>query len=99
MMGFNQQAVRYLQGVVSLLPLSVLAESAGLAEWGVNTIEESSIAQLEQRLDYIDQRLNELADFHIITGMGPIGYRSHSSATSIPEKEWVEIHFKQPQQQ
>ena len=98
MMGLNQQAVRYLQGVVSLLPLSVLAESAGLAEWGGNTIEESSIAQLEQRLDYIDQRLNELADFHIITGMGPIGYRSHSSATAIPEKEWVEIHFKQPQQ-
>ena len=48
--------------LLGIIPAGVIAEEI----WTVESIPEKSIEQLENRLDYINKQLNELADFQIV---------------------------------
>jgi signal transduction histidine kinase len=54
-----------------------------------------SIAQLEERLIAIDSALEQLADYSLQTGFGPVGYASLST-DSPATREWVQIELEQP---
>ncbi len=62
-------------------------ESEGAAAAGVD-----SIPDFEGRLAEIDDRLAQLANFSLQTGVGTIGYWSRARVTS-PHSEWVQIDF------
>jgi len=46
--------------------------------------------RLEEQLDAIDQELKSLAQPRLLSGIGPIGYRSQSHDTD-GHKEWIEV--------
>ncbi len=93
-MHLNQRAVKALQGIAcSLLLLATTTHSSAQTENEHSSISGKSTSQLEQHVDYIDRKLSELSDFQIVTGMGPIGYRSKSESS----EEWVQIGFKEAQ--
>ncbi|MDF7800425.1 histidine kinase [Pontiellaceae bacterium B1224] len=51
-----------------------------------------SLTELENRLNEIDTRLEQLASYSLGIGIGAIGYRSLSHE-SPDHPEWIEIHF------
>lgn len=54
-----------------------------------------STVELERRLNAIDSILQDLSDYQIVSGMGPIGYRSDSDKAT-DTGEWVEVALKEP---
>jgi hypothetical protein len=54
--------------------------------------EELSLTLLEARLQEIDGRLGQLANYHLGGGVGAIGSRSNGYDTA-EQDEWVEIEF------
>ena len=65
---------------------------AGFAQ--AEPIQDSSLSELEQRLDDIDTRLDQLARNTLRSGVGSIGHRSgdHQQPNAL---EWVQIDLKQ----
>ncbi len=57
-------------------------------------LEDLSLTHLEQRLDAIDADLQELAQYSLRSGIGPVGYRSKTHDTAA-NAEWIRIDLGQ----
>lgn len=71
---------------VSLLTPPCMVAGAGTA------IEDLPLPQLEQRLRTIDSELEQLASYSLRSGVGPVGYQSHSHRQP-DNKEWIRIEL------
>jgi signal transduction histidine kinase len=77
-----------MKQILSIL-MALLLASATRAE----PLEEKSLPELEQRMEDIDARLAQLANYSLGSGIGVIGYRSISHDTA-DIREWIEIDFQ-----
>jgi signal transduction histidine kinase len=81
---------------VIILLTRLLAGSLAALTYSAHALPEHlSTTELEQRLEAIDNELNQLADFNPRSGTGSIGYRSpyHPDAD---QTEWVQVQLEQP---
>ena len=74
--------------LVPLLLLLVLPLQAA------TPIDEMSLTELEQRLKAIDSELDDLASNSMISGVGPLGYRSVTHKEGR-QTEWIQIDLEQ----
>lgn len=80
-----------------LLTLCFAASRCGASSRATSldrSLENQSMAQLEQRLRTIQSELETLATYSPRSGSGSIGYRSWASPEG-GEHEWVEVNFRQ----
>ena len=56
----------------------------------LDSLENLSARDLEQRLKAVDQKLNQLASYSLRSGVGAVGYRSKAHA-SPTHPEWIQI--------
>ena len=70
-----------------LLPALLLVAPAWAQE---SALDDLSTDQLEQKLESIDTKLSQLANFTMRSGVGAIGHRSKTHSTSS-NSEWVEV--------
>jgi signal transduction histidine kinase len=81
---------------VIILLIRLLAGSLAALTCSAHALPEHlSTTELEQRLEAIDNELNQLARFNPRSGTGSIGYRSpkHPNADQL---EWVQVELEQP---
>jgi signal transduction histidine kinase len=81
---------------VIILLTRLLAGSLAALTYSAHALPEHlSTTELEQRLEAIDNELNQLARFNPRSGTGSIGYRSpyHPDAD---QTEWVQVQLEQP---
>jgi len=73
---------------VGLLPFLVAAKVAS------GSVAELSLAQLEDRVEEIDRKLEQLASYSLRSGVGSVGFRSdiHDRAAT---KEWIQIDLEE----
>lgn len=74
--------------LTGLLPFLVAAEFAA------GSVAELSLAQLEDRVEEIDARLEPLASYSLRTGVGSIGFRSDIHDRAATE-EWIQIDLEE----
>ena len=79
----NSRTLKIVSMVAVLASLTVHAQDLS------SESKSLSLADLEQRLQYIDSRLEELASFSLRGGVGSIGYHSKPGET----EEWIKIHL------
>ena len=88
--------LRLLLAVFSLVASQkgfALAQSTDVEELSYIELKEKSVANLERTLNSIDQRLSELPEYSLRSGVGAIGYRSKTHQTA-DNSEWLEIDLE-----
>lgn len=75
--------------------LTLLLALSCLGSLSAASLDQLSLDQLEHRKQAIDLQLSRIATYSLGSGIGAIGYRSHSRDTP-DHPEWIEIAFEKP---